>query len=65
MNQDTAYVYKRGPNGFNDPIRKAWVLRFSLTPCHARGDKLPDAMLHQLSLCKNDEARRLILGVSR
>jgi hypothetical protein len=47
-----------------DPQREAWILRFGLSyvqPSH----NLPDALLAQLCKCRSDEARRLILGISR
>jgi hypothetical protein len=46
-----------------DPIRQAWQLRFGLSYRQAR--RLTDKMLWRLSQCRNDEARRIILGVSR
>jgi len=43
--------------------RKAWMMRFGLS--YKRPDHwLPDEMLLQLSRCRDDEARRLILGKS-
>lgn len=59
---------KRGPNGYPDPIREAWVLRFGLSrrPDSSDADHgMPDTLCAQLSYCKSDEARRLILGVSK
>jgi len=46
------------------PQREAWILRFGLSyvqPSH----NLPDALLAQLCRCRDDSARRLILGCSR
>jgi hypothetical protein len=54
---------KRGPGGWRDPVTEAWEMRFNM----------PDGMLRrhpyrgicqQLSYCRNDEARRLILSIS-
>lgn len=46
-------------------IRSAWSERFNLKlNGHQRNNHLPDKMMHQLSHCKSDEARRLILGIS-
>ena len=64
MNQDIVYSAKKGPTGYPDPIREAWILRFDLAKWHINPYKLSDALLFQLSQCKNDEARRLILGMS-
>ena len=44
--------------------RDAWQLRFNISPCNPRRG-FTDDLLCQLSHCKSDEARRLILGVSR
>jgi hypothetical protein len=45
----------------SDAIRDAWALRFAI-PTKQR-DMMRDPLLHQLSHCKSDEARRIILGV--
>lgn len=42
-------------------IRKAWQLRYGLTDEQKR--TITDYVCAQLSYCKSDEARRLILGV--
>jgi hypothetical protein len=55
---------KRGPGGYIDPVREAYMLRFGLDyrkPCR----DLPESLLEQLSLCRSDEARRILLGVSK
>jgi hypothetical protein len=46
-------------------IRKAWCMRFGIswTPKHRLW--LTDEICWQLSQCRSDEARRLILGLSR
>jgi hypothetical protein len=47
-----------------DLVREAWAMRFGITyRVHNAGD-LTDALLKQLSFCRSDEARRIILGVS-
>lgn len=46
------------------PIREAWGTRFDLNPWTRRDHRINDAMLAQLSSCRSDEARRLILGIS-
>ena len=48
-----------------DPIREAWHLRFGIVESFRRSDRLTLALMLQLSQCRNDEARRLILGISR
>jgi hypothetical protein len=46
-------------------VRDAYIERFNL-PLWRRADHwLNDRLLCQLSLCRSDEARRLLLGVSR
>ena len=47
------------------PIWEVYMLRFgiSYTPKHVR--RLSASVLEQLSLCRSDKARRLILGISR
>lgn len=47
-----------------DDQRLAWALRMGLSPARARRDRLPDWLLHRLSRCLSDEARRLLLGTS-
>ena len=44
------------------PFREAYKKRFGLTDRAAK--KLDDKFIFQLSCCKTDEARRLILNVS-
>ena len=45
--------------------RTAWVERFALPKYRAERDsKLPTELLAQLDGCKDDEARRLLLGIS-
>lgn len=51
------------PNFFIDPIREAWMLRFCMTKRQAM--ELSEAMMAQLSYCTSDEARRIILGISK
>ena len=46
-----------------DPVREAYVLRFGVDLYQA-SRLLDNALLCQLSECKSDEARRLILGKS-
>lgn len=46
-------------------LRTAWVERFALPKYRAaRDSKLPAELLAQLDRCKDDMARRLIMGVS-
>lgn len=47
-----------------DAVRSAYIDQFKLSPCFLGSDKLPDSLLDQLSQCRSDEARRLILGIS-
>jgi hypothetical protein len=44
--------------------RHAWCERFGLNLGSDRRNYMTDAFLAQLSLCRTDEARRLLLGVS-
>ncbi len=44
-------------------LREAWRTRFGITASHER-DTFTEELLCQLSFCKDDSARRLILGVS-
>lgn len=47
-------------------IREAWMLRFGLPVANKKiRSWLSDEVLWQLCRCRSDEARRLILGVSR
>lgn len=46
-----------------NPARALWRLRFGLTPKQAAD--LNEDMLLQLYQCKDDEARLLLLGVSK
>ena len=55
---------KRGPGGYSDPIHEAYMLRFGLSKKYLRQEQLPDALCKQLSECRSDSARRLLLGVS-
>ena len=48
-----------------DPIRQAWALRFGLNPLNLEQNRFPESLLWQLCRCRNDEARRLVLGVSK
>jgi hypothetical protein len=43
-------------------VRLAWRLRYGLSK--QIGKQWSDAFLCQLGLCKSDEARRLLLGIS-
>lgn len=52
---------KRGPHRHPDLIREAWAMRFKIEFRKPHRD-LPDSLLSQLSQCKNDEARRILLG---
>jgi hypothetical protein len=42
--------------------KQAWCERFGITGKQARN--LSDSLMAQLSYCRSDECRRLILGVS-
>lgn len=44
-----------------DAIRHAWATRFALPP--RQEHRLDPRAMAQLSRCKSDEARRLLLGV--
>lgn len=44
-------------------VREAWVLRFNIEATRPHR-LLNDKVMCQLSMCRSDEARRLILGVS-
>ena len=55
---------KRGPGGYPDPIHEAYMLRFGLSKKYLRSEQLSDEQCKQLSHCRSDEARRLLLGVS-
>ena len=46
------------------PIRTARMMEFGLRYVKPEKD-VPDALLAQLSYCLSDEARRIILGVSK
>ena len=47
-------------------ISEAWRLRFDLTERQMRLDSIGvERLLAQLSYCRSDEARRLILGTSQ
>ena len=43
----------------------AWIMRFGLRPSIMVRRLLTPALCSQLCQCRSDEARRLILGVSR
>lgn len=45
-------------------IREAWRIRFRACASHNARHLLTDLVMCQLSQCRSDEARRLILGVS-
>lgn len=45
-----------------EPVRLAWALRFGVKGNFQR--LLTSAMCWQLCLCRNDVARRILLGVS-
>lgn len=47
-----------------EPVREAWAIRFNLTR-KQRALLLDVKMCQQLCMCLSDEARRLLLGVSR
>ena len=47
-----------------DLIREAWALRFGINSFSRIDHKLTDALMCQLSHCKTDSCRRLILGIS-
>jgi len=47
-----------------DYIRWAWAERLNLTLNRNRNKILPASLLRQLSLCRSDEARRLIAPTS-
>ena len=42
----------------------SYALKFGLAYCQARPRTMTSQFLDQLDLCKSDEARRLLLGVS-
>jgi hypothetical protein len=48
-----------------DPQREAWILRFGLVEWKHKDHRLSWDLTRQLSQCKGDEQRRLILGISR
>ena len=45
-----------------DQWRQAWKMRFGLGDAQAKA--LTEQLMRQLSFCKSDEARRIILGKS-
>ncbi len=45
------------------PEREAWAMRFGLKQTHPPR-LLPDDLCRQLCQCRDDAARRLLLGVS-
>lgn len=48
-----------------DIVREAWEMRFRLTPWKRKNHRLTEALMAQLSFCRSDEARRIILGISK
>jgi hypothetical protein len=44
-------------------IRRAWVMRYNLTERQAKD--MSESLMLQLSQCKGDSQRRLILGISK
>ena len=48
---------------FYDAMRRFYVRYFKLTNCRPERD-IPDRLVRQLFKCKDDSARRLILGIS-
>ena len=56
---------KRGPGGYADPIKEAWAIRFKLRKYMKYPSKMPASLCNQLSHCKTDECRRIILGKSK
>jgi hypothetical protein len=53
---------QREPGRPGCEVRQAWCLRFGLS---GKRGRLSLRFLEQLSLCRSDAARRLILGISR
>ena len=51
-----------GGRTVSSAIREAWSLRYELTD--KKRYLITESFCNQLSCCKTDEARRLILGVS-
>ena len=47
-----------------EPVRDAWAMRFGLRTAKQRALLTP-SLCWQLCQCRDDEARRLILGLSR
>lgn len=45
-----------------DLVREAWCLRYGLK-WRRTDHQMPDSLMRQLSFCKSDAARRLILGI--
>ena len=43
--------------------RYAWLMRFGIKVTHRRLWGMTDKLMAQLSYCRSDEARRLILGI--
>jgi hypothetical protein len=46
-------------------IRKAWCIRFGIPYTRKHRLWLTDAIMWQLCQCRSDEARRILLGVSK
>jgi hypothetical protein len=63
MKPSAGYHKKTGPQGYIEPIIEAWALRFGLTTPTERRVLKTDCCW-QLCLCKDDAARRILLGVS-
>jgi len=48
-----------------DPIAEAWAMRYHKQMTYSRTRLFTSGLCRQLSFCKTEEARRIILGVSR
>ena len=46
-----------------DLVAQAWALRYGMTVMQCY--RLSDLLMRQLSFCKTEEARRIILGISK
>ena len=55
---------KKCPDFHPKRIREAWVLRFGLSEKYMRIEFFTYEHCQQLTECRSDEARRLLLGVS-
>jgi hypothetical protein len=59
------YISPKHPVGHPaEPIREAWAMRFGLHTPKQRA-KLTTFLCWQLCQCRDDEARRLLLGKSK